>query len=126
MAPGPEGGEPQVRPYETLIVFAPELEDSVTESFVDRVLDLIRSTGGNPGTVDRWGKRSLAYEVRHHNEGYYVLFEYGAEPKTVAELDRFLLLLDEVQRHKIVRLPEKVAARTRPASSAPATAAAAG
>ncbi len=115
-----------MRPYETLIIFAPDLEDSVIESFVERVLELIRANNGSPGTVDRWGRRTLAYEVNHRREGYYVLVEFGAEPKTVAELDRFLMLLDEVLRHKIVRLPEKVAARARPASPARAKSAAAG
>jgi small subunit ribosomal protein S6 len=107
-----------MRPYETVIIFMPELEDSAIESFVERVLELVRANGGTPGTVDRWGRRTLAYEVKHHREGYYVLLEFSAEPKAAAELDRFLLLLDEVLRHKIVRVPEKVARRVR--SGAPA------
>jgi small subunit ribosomal protein S6 len=100
-----------MRPYETVIIFVPELEDSVIESFVERVLDLIRTNGGSPGTVDRWGRRTLAYELKHRREGYYVVVEFGAEPRAVSELDRFLLLLDEVLRHKIVRLPEKAVGR---------------
>lgn len=98
-----------MRPYETVIIFVPELEDSVIESFVERVLDLVRANGGSPQTVDRWGRRALAYELKHHSEGYYVVISFRAEPKAASELDRFLLLLDEVLRHKIVRLPEKVA-----------------
>lgn len=115
-----------MRPYETVIIFATDLEDSVIESLIERALDLIRANGGSPGTVDRWGKRTLAYEVKHRREGYYVLVEFGAEPKTVAELDRFLLLLDEVLRHKIVLLSEKAAGRAPSRPSARAASAAAG
>jgi len=109
-----------------LIIFAPDLEDSVIESFIERVLDLVRTNGGSPGTVDRWGRRALAYEVRHKREGYYVLFEFSAEPKAASELDRFLLLLDEVLRHKIVRLPDKVARRAASGQRGRAASAAAG
>ena len=44
-------------------------------------------------------------------EGYYVVAEFTAEPKASAELDRFLVLADEVMRHKIIRVPDKVAGR---------------
>jgi small subunit ribosomal protein S6 len=100
-----------MRPYEVMIIFSADLEDSEIESFIERSLDLLRSNGATPGVVNRWGKRAFAYEVKHRREGYYVLIEFSAEPKAIAELDRFLLLLDEVVRHKIIRLPEKVALR---------------
>jgi small subunit ribosomal protein S6 len=47
-----------------------------------------------------------------------VLVEFTAEPKASAELDRHLTLSDEVMRHKIIRLPDKVAGRKRPAAAA--------
>jgi small subunit ribosomal protein S6 len=115
-----------VRPYETVIIFAPELEDSVIESFLERLLDLVKVNGGSPGTVDRWGRRTLAYELKHRREGYYVLVQFSAEPKVASELDRFLLLLDEVLRHKIVRLPDKVAGRAPSGAPGRAAGAAAG
>ena len=64
---------------------------------------------GNPGAVERWGKRTFAYEVNHKREGYYVLVELAGEVQTVAELDRLLALADEVVRHKVIRLPDKAA-----------------
>jgi len=84
---------------------------------IDRALEVIRSTGGNPGAIDRWGKRTFAYEVNHKREGYYVVIEFSAGTQTVSDLDRMLGLADEVVRHKIVRLPE---AKITPAAAAPA------
>jgi small subunit ribosomal protein S6 len=63
--------------------------------------------------VERWGKRRFAYEVQHRSEGYYVLIEATAEPAAMAELDRMLGLADEVVRHKVIRIPDKVAGRAR-------------
>ncbi|MDQ4070858.1 MAG: 30S ribosomal protein S6, partial [Actinomycetota bacterium] len=69
--------------------------------------DLIRARGGNPGRVERWGKRRLAYEIRRHREGNYVVLEAQAEPAMMADLDRALTLADGVLRHKVIHLPEK-------------------
>jgi len=102
-----------VRPYETMIIFDPEVEEAAIQEALDKALEVVRSNGGTTGTVDRWGRRTLAYEMNHKREGYYVVAEFTAEPKASAELDRFLVLADEVMRHKIIRVPEKVAGRTR-------------
>jgi small subunit ribosomal protein S6 len=107
-----------VRPYETMIIFDPEVEEADIQGALDRALEVVRSNGGTTGTVDRWGRRTLAYEMNHKREGYYVVAEFTAEPKASAELDRFLVLADEVMRHKIVRVPEQVAGRTRSKASA--------
>lgn len=104
-----------MRPYEVVIIFDAGLEEEVIGTVLERAADTIRSRGGNPGRTERWGRRRFAYEVAHRQEGYYVLLEMSAEPAAVSELDRVLSLTDEVVRHKIIRLPESVAGRNRPA-----------
>jgi len=47
-----------------------------------------------------------------------VLVEAQAEPAVMTELDRALHLADEVVRHKVIRLPERVAGRARPGAPA--------
>ena len=109
-----------MRPYETMIIFDPEVEEPAIQAALDRALEVVRTNGGTTGTVDRWGRRTLAYEMNKKREGYYVVAEFTAEPKASAELDRFLVLADEVMRHKIIRVPEKVAGTARPKAPAPA------
>jgi small subunit ribosomal protein S6 len=98
-----------MRPYEVVIIYDPGLEEDAIRAAVDRSTDLVRARGGNPGRVDRWGKRRLAYEIRHQREGYYVLMEANAEPAVMMELDRSLSLADDVLRHKVIRVPDRVA-----------------
>ena len=98
-----------MRPYEVMAIFEATTEPSVIQGQLDRALEVIRTNGGNPGAIDRWGKRSFAYEVNHKREGYYVVVEFTGEPETVAALDRMLGLADEVVRHKVVRMPDKAA-----------------
>ena len=99
-----------MRPYEVMAIFEATTEPTVIQGVLDHALEVIRTNGGNPGAIDRWGKRTFAYEVNHKREGYYVVVEFTGEPETVAALDRMLGLADEVVRHKVVRLPDKAAA----------------
>jgi small subunit ribosomal protein S6 len=109
-----------MRPYEVMVIFEAATEPPAIQAVVDRTLESIRTNAGNPGAIDRWGRRPFAYEVNHKREGYYILIEFTGEPNTVSELDRLLSLADEVVRHKIIRLPEKHAGRTAGAAAAPA------
>jgi small subunit ribosomal protein S6 len=100
-----------MRPYEVMVIFDVGTEPPAIQAAVDRLLETVRSHGGVPGHVDRWGRRPFAYEVKHRREGYYVLVELSGEPRTVAEIDRLLTLADEVLRFKVIRLPDRIAAR---------------
>ena len=107
-----------MRPYEVMLIFDASLEEETIRAAVDRFAGFIRDRGGNPGKVDRWGKRRFAYELRHRWEGYYVLMEFTAEVELEEELHRMLSLADEVVRHKVIRIPEAaLKARAAPAAA---------
>ncbi len=92
-----------MRPYETMIVFDTTVDAQAIQVALDRALETIRTGGGSPGNIDRWGKRPLAYEINKRKEGYYVLVEFEGETSTVDALHRILTLSDEVLRFKILR-----------------------
>ncbi|MGB7053462.1 MAG: 30S ribosomal protein S6 [Acidimicrobiales bacterium] len=107
-----------MRPYETMVIFDTGAEEAAVTGVLERGLEALRSKGGNPGRVERWGRRTFAYEVQHKREGYYVVIELLAEPEAVAEMERVFVLADEVLRHKVIRLPDKVAGRRAAATAA--------
>ncbi len=111
-----------MRAYEVMVILDPGLEEDAARGVTDRALELLRSRGANPGRVDHWGKRRLAYEIKHKLEGYYVLIDVSGEPAALSELDRMLSLADEVIRHKVIRLPDSVTERRRPVPAAAAEA----
>jgi small subunit ribosomal protein S6 len=100
----------RMRPYEVMVILDASLDEDVIRATVDQAAELITAKG-SPPRVERWGKRRFAYEFKHKTEGYYVLFDTMAEPATMADLDRMLHLADEVVRHKIIRLPDKLPSR---------------
>jgi small subunit ribosomal protein S6 len=89
-----------------MVIFDAELEDDVIRAAVDRHTKLLQSKGAELGSVDHWGKRRLAYRLKHRLEGYYVVLQARAEPAAMDELGRTLALADEVLRHKVLRIPE--------------------
>jgi len=103
-----------MRPYEVMVIFDASLEDDAVRALVSRFTQQLTTAGAKSVTTDIWGKRRLAYPVRHRNEGYYVVIDANAEPAALSELDRALTLTDEVLRHKVMRLPERTAGRSRP------------
>ncbi len=98
-----------MNPYETMFIIDPTLEEDAVESTIARFEDLIKKHKGKITNLERWGKRRLAYEIRGHEEGFYVLIDFTADADTVAELNRVLHITDAVIRSMIVRADEFVA-----------------
>jgi small subunit ribosomal protein S6 len=95
-----------LRDYEILYIVRPELDDEQLQAAVASVGKLIESLGGASQKTDVWGRRRLAYEVRHLREGQYVLTDFQVDPARVPEMEGTLKISDTVFRHLIVRKPE--------------------
>ena len=109
-----------MRPYEVMVIFDTGADEAAVNGVLDRALEALRAKDGVPGRVERWGRRTFAYEVQHKREGYYVVIELTAEPAAVADMERIFVLADEVLRHKVMRIPDKVAGRRAAAAAATA------
>ena len=101
-----------MRDYEVLYIVRSELDDEKVQDAVKRVNTLIERSGGSIERTNLWGKRKLAYEVKHQKEGSYVLQDFQFDPNRVPELEAALKITEEVLRHLIVRKPEKAAPAT--------------
>jgi small subunit ribosomal protein S6 len=98
-----------LRDYEVLYILRADLDDEKVQDAVKRVNTVIERSGGTVERTNLWGKRKLAYEVKHQKEGSYVLQDFQIAPERVPELEAALKITEEVLRHLIVRKPEKVA-----------------
>jgi small subunit ribosomal protein S6 len=97
-----------MRPYEVMVIYDAELEESAVRAAVDQSREQLASKGAELGPVDYWGKRRFAYRLKHRWEGYYVVLQVKSEPGAMDELGRALSLADEVLRHKVLRIPEQI------------------
>ncbi len=98
-----------MRDYEVLYIVRADLDDEKVQDVVKRVNTLIERSGGVAERTNLWGKRKLAYEVKHQKEGSYVLQDFRIDPQRIPELEAALKITEEVLRHLIVRKPEKAA-----------------
>ena len=66
-----------MRPYEVMAIFEATTEPTVHPG---RARPRARTSSGppaaTPAPIDRWGRRTFAYEVNHKREGYYVVVEF--------------------------------------------------
>jgi small subunit ribosomal protein S6 len=92
-----------VRKYETIFILRPEMEEDKVSEMVEKFKALVEKNGGEIVSLDKWGKRRLAYEINHIKEGYYVVSKFNADSKATNELDRIFKISDDVIRHIIVR-----------------------
>ena len=97
---------PSDRQYELVYIVAPTATDAEVEALQTEIAELVREFGGAVGNTDVWGRRKLAYEIGHHNEGIYVVQLLNGPGEMVRELGRRLRVRDQVLRHLTVRVDE--------------------
>lgn len=93
-----------MRAYELMIIYTADTEESAVQTSINRLGELAKEAGGSLEKSEKWGVRKFAYEIKHKNEGFYVVLEFLA-PNALDEIDRTLRLADDVIRHKFIRLP---------------------
>lgn len=96
-----------MREYEILYIVRADLDDDKVQDIIKRVNTLIEKSDGSVDRTNIWGKRKLAYEVKHQKEGSYVLQDFQIGPDRIPELEAALKITEEVLRHLIVRKPER-------------------
>lgn len=98
-----------MRAYEVMIILEPTQDERTVEASLERYLGVVRKDGGVVESVDVWGRRRLAYEIKqqstntYHAEGIYTVVNLSAEPAAVKEFERQLNLNDSVLRTKVIR-----------------------
>jgi small subunit ribosomal protein S6 len=92
-----------MRHYETIFIISPDIAEEDTQAVMDRYQGILTQAGGFVAKVDPWGRRKLAYEVKGHGKGFYVLFDYGATPEAVTEMERNFKIDDAVIRFLTVK-----------------------
>ena len=94
----------QLRDYELVLVISPEVVEEEFEAAINNVSRFITESGGIVSDIERWGKKRLAYPIRHFVEGSYVLTRFKLNPAFGKELGANLRISEEVLRHLLVKL----------------------
>ncbi len=98
--------EKQLPEYELVFIMSPETTEEAAKAIVNSVSQLITGKGGVIAAIDRWGKKKLAYPLKHFLEGYYVFIKFKMETNWSKELETNLQISENILRHLLIKAGE--------------------
>lgn len=100
--------------YETIFILDSLLAPEEIDKTIDRVKEVIETNQGKVLTIDKWGKRRLAFEIQKKQYGFYVAIEFEAEGNLPLALQNEYNYNDKVLRYLTYRYTKnKIKAREK-------------
>jgi small subunit ribosomal protein S6 len=95
------------RTYEIMFIVRPDVEEAELDKLIEGFSANVTSGGGEVKSVEKMGRRRLAYTVRKFNDGFYVLLNVAAAGSLIAEIERRLRVSEQVIKFITVRMDEE-------------------
>jgi small subunit ribosomal protein S6 len=99
-----------MRRYELMLILRPDVADDKAQAVIDRTTRQLLGAGGQIVKVAPWGRRRLAYQIGAFREGSYHIVLFEAPPEAIVQVERLLLITEEVIRHLVTRIERPVRA----------------
>ena len=95
------------RSYEVMFIVRPDVEEADLDKLIEGFSGNVTNGGGEIKSVEKMGRRRLAYTVRKFNDGFYVLLTIGAVGSLIGEIERRLRVSEQVIKFITVRMDEE-------------------
>jgi small subunit ribosomal protein S6 len=95
------------RTYELMFIVRPDMPEGEQDKLIANLETQVGNAGGTVKSVERMGKRRLAYLVRKFQDGIYVLMVLEGEGGMVKEVERRLRVTEPVIKFMTVRVDEE-------------------
>jgi small subunit ribosomal protein S6 len=89
--------------YELVIIVHPEVDDDALDPLINGITQYITGKAGTVVEVARWGRKKLAYPIKHVLEGNYVLFKFQIDPSANKELETNLKISEKIIRYLLIK-----------------------
>jgi small subunit ribosomal protein S6 len=97
-----------MRRYELMLVLRPDVPEERIQAVLERTTRQVAEAGGQIVKAAPWGRRRLAYQVDRYREGSYHILHFDAPPEAIVDIERTLLITEDVLRHLVVRVERPV------------------
>ena len=95
------------RTYELMFIVRPDMAEEDLDKLISTLESQVSTSGGTVKSVERMGKRRLAYVVRRFQDGVYVLLTVEGGGDLIHELERRLRVTEPVIKFLTVRIDEE-------------------
>jgi small subunit ribosomal protein S6 len=95
------------RVYEVMFIVRPDVEDEEADKLIAGFSSTVTNGSGVVKSVEKMGRRKLAYMVRKFNDGNFVLMTVEANGAVILELERRLRVTEPVIKFITVRVDEE-------------------
>ncbi len=95
------------RTYELMFIVRPDMAEEEQDKLISTLETAVTSSGGNVKSVEKMGKRRLAYMVRRFHDGIYMLLTVEGGGGLIHELERRLRVTEPVIKFLTVRIDEE-------------------
>ena len=96
-------GDKKLQEYEMVFILDPGMAEEALETRINAFSQFITSREGIVSDIQKWGKKKLAYPIKHFLEGNYFLAKFQMKPAQTKELDANLKISEEVIRHLLIK-----------------------
>jgi small subunit ribosomal protein S6 len=96
------------RLYEILFIADPNLGEPEVDTLTSHIQGYVEKENGKVQKVEKWGKKRLAYPIKKHREGSYVLLTVEGGPALVHEVERRIRVTDGIVKFITVRVDEEL------------------
>ena len=93
--------------YELLVIFKPSLDSEELDKVVDKISEEIKSYKGSVASVDKMGRKILAYDVQGYRDGYFTTMILSVPGESVVDFKRNLKLNENVLRFMFMEAAKK-------------------
>jgi len=89
--------------YEVVYILQPKLDEDGINGVNERVTQAVTGQNGQVVSTEIWGQRKLAYPIKNHFLGYYILQNVEMPPSGVTEVERVMRLNEDLLRFLVIR-----------------------
>ena len=93
--------------YELLAVFKPSLDQEELDKVVESISEEIKSYKGSVASVDKMGRKKLAYDVQGYRDGFFANLIISLPAESIVEFKRNLKLNENVLRFMLMEVSKK-------------------
>ncbi len=90
-----------MKKYEVMYILNADLEEAARKALIEKLHNILTSTGGKVSNVNEWGLREFAYPINDVMKGYYVVIKVETDEKALAEFKRLTKIDQNVVRSLI-------------------------